>query len=91
MSRTDLNNWNQKSRSDSKRGIRRSHVVSLGLLSRVSGAQQAVENEAEENPRITAIEAPETSNLARIFYRFTFNNYRKIKRRFYRLFVKNAN
>ena len=47
-----------------------------------------IENEAEENPRITAIEAPETSNLRPFVYRFTFTKYRKIKRRFYRLFVK---
>lgn len=84
-------NWNQTSQPIREIGIRRIPRCQSGLLSRVSREQQGIENEAEENPRITVIDAPETSNLWPFIYRFTFTKYRKIKRRFYRLFVKTSN
>lgn len=45
---------------------------------------------AEENPRITAIDSPETSNLSPFVYRFQNAKVHKKDCGFYRLFIKKA-
>lgn len=91
-------NWNQTSQPIREIGIKRPlpipNVESADhtwLLGRVSGAKMPIENEAEENPRITAIERPETSNLRPFVYRFQNAKVHEKDRCFYRLFIKKTN